>query len=309
MPATFHLQGHRGARGQKPENTLPSFECAFDAGVTSIETDVHLTRDGVPVLAHDPTIHARQYRGGPPDPVTRPALSTLTLAQLRSYQADKNPDPQRFPTQDNHLTPLARLFAEQHALDPWTPPTLADLLAFAEVYTGSLGREAGKSETHRAQASRVLFDLELKRVPFHPESIGDGFDGQTAGLLERQVVAAVRTAGVVARTIVRSFDHRCVRLCKELEPGLTTAVLIAATAPVEPAQLSRDAGAALYCPDYQFLDEGQIKQCHVAGVQVLPWTVNEPGDWERLVGWGVDGLTTDYPERLAEWLRGRGIDW
>src|SRR5262249_10549099 len=49
----FDLQGHRGARGLKPENTLPSFEAAIDAGATTIETDLHRTRDGVPVLVHD----------------------------------------------------------------------------------------------------------------------------------------------------------------------------------------------------------------------------------------------------------------
>ena len=54
MPDRFNLQGHRGARGLRPENTLPSFETALDLGVTSVETDLHLTRDSVPVLCHDP---------------------------------------------------------------------------------------------------------------------------------------------------------------------------------------------------------------------------------------------------------------
>ena len=52
-----------------------------------------------------------------------------------------------------------------------------------------------------------------------------------------------------------------------------------------------------------FLDEVQVRQCHAAGVRVLPWTANEPDEWQRLIGWGVDGITTDYPDRLAEMLR------
>ena len=71
----------------------------------------------------------------------------------------------------------------------------------------------------------------------------------------------------------------------------------------------RAAEADLYCPDVNFLDEPQVRQLHEAGVRVLPWTVNDEADWERLLGWGVDGITTDYPDRLADWLRRRGVEW
>src|SRR5713226_7104401 len=108
--ASFDLQGHRGARGLKPENTLPAFEVAFDLGVTSVETDVHLTRDGVAILTHDGSIHSRFCRLLPgstaPDPASQPLVSSLTLAQLRGYRADRNPDPGRFARQDAIVTPL-----------------------------------------------------------------------------------------------------------------------------------------------------------------------------------------------------------
>jgi glycerophosphoryl diester phosphodiesterase len=131
--------------------------------------------------------------------------------------------------------------------------------------------------------------------------------GSGPGLLEERVVEAVRRAGVVRRTVVRSFDHRCVLHLRGLEPGIRTAVLVAGTAPVDPAALARAAGADLYCPDANFLDELQVRQLQEAGVRVLPWTVNEPGDWLRLLEWGVDGITTDFPDRLAEVLRQRGV--
>ena len=96
MGNRFNLQGHRGARGLRPENTLPSFEVAFDVGVTSIETDVHLTRDGVPVLLHDATISDRLCRllpaAGSPDPSRRPLVRQLTLAELLGYAAERNPE-------------------------------------------------------------------------------------------------------------------------------------------------------------------------------------------------------------------------
>lgn len=98
-------------------------------------------------------------------------------------------------------------------------------------------------------------------------------------------------------------------LCR-LEARLTGAVLIAATAPAAPANLVREADVHIYCPHFAFLDKEQVDQVHQAGFRVLPWTVNEPDHWERLLRWGVDGITTDFPARLAEWLeQGRLAGW
>jgi glycerophosphoryl diester phosphodiesterase len=236
-----------------------------------------------------------------------PLVSRLTLADLRGYRADGNPDPSRFPDQSAVVTPLAALFAEQHGVHPYGIPTLEDLLQFTLAYAGKLGAQAGKSETQRQRARSVLFDLELKRVPFHPETINDRYDGTAPSLLEERIVETVQRVGVTARTTVRSFDHRCVRLLRQLEPGLTGAVLIAETAPVAPAELIERAHAQVYCPGYLFLDEAIVRQVHSAGARVLPWTVNQPEHWQRLLDWGVDGITTDIPDRLARYLGERGI--
>jgi glycerophosphoryl diester phosphodiesterase len=285
MTRRFDLQGHRGARGLKPENTLPAFEIAFDLGVTSVETDVRLTRDGVPVLFHD-------------DRVGAAPINSLTLAELRGYRADRNPDPARFPQQDAAVTPLARWFAERHGLDPFAPPRLAELFAFAADYAGELGRLAGKTATQRQHAASVRFDLELKYTPFRPQLSGDVSDSRGSALLEERLLEIVRAAGMIERTSVRSFDHRCMRALRQAEPRLTAGVLIAGTAPVAPADLVLRADAQVYCPDFEFLDQEQVRQCHAAGIRVVPWTVNEPADGQRLLDWGVDGITTDYPDRF-----------
>jgi glycerophosphoryl diester phosphodiesterase len=301
--ARFDLQGHRGARGLKPENTLPGFEVAFDLGVTSVETDVHLTRDHVPVLLHDPSV--------PPRP-TGFLVKDLTLARLRGsdgfgYRRDQNLDLERFPQQDAAVTPLAALYAQRAVLDPYTVLTVADLFAFAQAYAGELGAQAGKTTHQRERARQVCFDLELKRVPFPPDLIGDGFDGGAPALFEKQIVKDVREAGMIERTRVRSFDHRSVKAVRQLEPRIRTAVLIAETAPVAPAELVRRAGAQTYCPDFRFLDPPQVQQLHAEGIGVIAWTVNSPPDWEQLLEWGVDGITTDYPDQLATLLAERGI--
>jgi glycerophosphoryl diester phosphodiesterase len=308
---TFDLQGHRGARGLKPENTLPAFEVALDLGVTSIETDVHLTSDHVPVLFHDDRVTERLCRPLPGRVAASladgPAVSALTLAQLRGYRADRNPALERFPAQDPRVTPLAEQLAAEWHFDPYTPPTLAELFTFCAAYTRPDGQRAGKTTAHRARARQVRFDLELKRAPFRPTIIGDELPAQGPGLLEQLVVEAVRHAGVTERTVIRSFDHRSVAAVRQLEPGLTTAVLVAGMAPVAPAELAKSAGAQVYCPDVEFLDEAQVRQLHEEGVRVIPWTVNHPDDWQRLLDWGVDGITTDFPDKLAQVLRDRGI--
>ncbi len=166
MMRLFDLQGHRGARGLKPENSLPSFETAFDIGVSSVETDVHLTADGMVILVHDPFIGEKIYRrisADVPEPAETQLVSRLSLAQVRGYRGDKNPDPLRFPDQDAGKTPLANWFARSRDLDEYGIPTLADLLAFADAYGGEAGKRAGKT----VPAGSVL-TWKSSAFPFDP---------------------------------------------------------------------------------------------------------------------------------------------
>jgi glycerophosphoryl diester phosphodiesterase len=275
--------------------------------VCTVETDLHLTRDGVVVLCHDPVLGPRLHT--PPANASAPwrRIAEVTLPELRAYRAERNPDPGRFPGQGARVTPLAGWFAAEHGFDPWSPPTLGDLFRFAAAYAGEPGARAGKTDAQRARARHVRFDLELKRVPFHPETVNDGFTGRAPGRLEERVVEAVAAAGVVGRTNVRSFDHRSVYWLRQPEPALTGAVLIAETAPCAPAELAGRVGAALYAPDYRFLDEDLLRRAQADGLRVVPWTVNDPEHARRLLGWGVDGLTTDFPDRMADVLCAAGV--
>jgi glycerophosphoryl diester phosphodiesterase len=274
MPATaIEVQGHRGARGLLPENTLPSFEIALDVGVHSIETDIHLTLDDVPILFHDARI----------DEPGKPLVRSFTIDQLRRHRIG-NAVP----------TLVAQQYAAAYGFDSYAIPTLAELFDFVTCYAAS----PAKTKAQRECANRLIFDLELKRVPFEPETIGDG----DTGLLERQVLAAIRRAGVLKRTRVRSFDHRCVWAIKQLEPTLETGLLTYETAPKDVGAMMNAAGAQNYCPDYRFVDAEIVKQVHAAGMRIIPYTVNQPNDWKRLIAWGVDGITTDYPDRLIAWL-------
>jgi glycerophosphoryl diester phosphodiesterase len=242
LPA-FDIQGHRGAPHLRPENTLASFEAALDGGATSLECDVHVTADGVPVLCHDPWVE----------------------------------------------TAAGRRFVRDLTLAECSRPSLTDLYEFVRRYAGRRTKPA------------VVVDVEVKRYPYE-----DAGDGRLVRAIEEAVVAVIRTAGMnpAARqeTRVRSFDHRTVRRLVDAEPRLTGVAIVEGTAPVDLAAVVRAAGAKIYGPDFRFLDEEQVRQCHAAGIAVIPWTVNDPADWARLVAWDVDGITTDYPDRLAAFL-------
>ncbi len=304
----FELQGHRGARGLKPENTLPSFEAALDAGVSTIETDVHLTRDGVPVLCHDPVLGdaIASLLPGQEEPASR-AISQMTLEEVRRFTVDRNPDPERFPDQTSDETPMAHWHSFIRSVHPLAVPTLNDLLGFVEFCANNDLFEQPPQQ--RECARKVLIDVELKRIPFEPQTIGDDFDGSKPGAFERRVLESLRTSGLIKRCRVRSFDHRSLVAARKQEPHLTTALLIANTRPAFPEDLALGIEAKIYCPGYRFVDEDLVHRLHDNDLRVIPWTVNRAEDWERLVGWGVDGMTTDYPDRLARWLAERGIAW
>ena len=282
---TIEVQGHRGARGVAVENTLASFEAALDACVGSIETDVHLACDGVPVLLHDSRIEF-------PGPLTGRLVRSLTLAELRTLTL---PGPRERPAIS------ATRFAEAHGFGPFDVPTLADLLAFVKAYAG----DESKTPEQRMHARHVIVDVELKRTPFHAEYVGDGFTGAEPTTLERSVIAEIAQAEMFERARIRSFDHRSVQAARKLAPAIGVAFLVHNTVPANLEAWLGDADADCYCPDFAFVDGDVVYQAHCAGVRVIPYTVNNPADWSRLIEMGVDGITTDYPETLVAWLRNR----
>lgn len=293
--AAFDLQGHRGARGLAPENTLPAFERALALGVTTLELDVGVTADGVVVVAHDPYLNPAITRdaSGQWLAARGSLLKDLTLAQLRAYDVGRiHPE-----------APYARTFAQQQAVDGTRVPTLAQVFA--------LVRER--------RADHVRFNIETKLSPVRPEDTVS-VEAMTDALLD-----AVRAAGLRERVSIQSFDWRSLRRVQQREPGIPTVYLTVQTANNDNTRdgtwtagldlaehgsvprMVKAAGGAVWSPNAGALTAPLVEEAHALGLAVIPWTVNEPADMERIVGWGVDGLITDYPDRLREVLQRRGI--
>ena len=294
--AAFDLQGHRGARGLAPENTLPAFERALAIGVTTLELDVGMTSDGVVVVAHDPYLNpafTRDARGEWLPAGRGPLLRSLTFAELQAYDVGRiRPD-----------VPYAKTFALQQPVDGTRIPTLAQVFA--------LVRARG--------ASGVRFNIETKLSPQQPQ------DTAAPEVFAEAVLKVIREAGMRERVTLQSFDWRTLQRVQQLEPTIPTAYLTIQTANNDNVRdgswtaglrladhgsvprLVKAAGGRIWSPNAGALTKALVDEAHALGLQVIPWTVNEPADMERLVEWGVDGLISDYPDRLRAVLQRKGI--
>jgi glycerophosphoryl diester phosphodiesterase len=301
MTRWIEIQGHRGARALRPENTLPSFEAALDACVTSIETDLQLTKNGGIILHHDSCLNpslCSVVRGGKKRRFHQSArIAEFRSSTLQRFIADRNLDPMRFPAQAAERTSLSEWFARRHFRfphDPYALPLLEQLFDFVSDYAGELGERHGKSSDQRANALRVILDLEIKNEPF---------EARVPVSLLPAVAACISEKKMENRCRVRSFDHRIVKRFHQIMPMMEVGILVTGTVPVDPVRLTYDANATYYCPDYRSLDEEQVKRLRREEIRVLPWTVNQERDWKRLLEWNVDGITTDDPRRFAEYLK------
>lgn len=294
LPPGFDAEGHRGTRGLRPENTLPAFETALDLGVTTLELDLHFTQDGEVVVWHDPIIDDTKCRlpDDPPDPETpdprnplrRIFISQQPLSVVQSYRCDLNPDSERFPEQTAVSTPLAG--------NDYRIITLNELFDFVEQYANS----ELKTEAQRSNAATVQFNIETKREANHPEYIDDGFTGGEAGPFELAILAILNGRSLTPRVIIQSFDHRSLRAIRELDSEIRLAALTTG------GEAKLDVYAAykfnIWSPNQRDVTAELINKAHDEGLLVIPWTVNEAADMQRLLDWSVDGMITDYPDRL-----------
>ncbi len=300
LASGFDLQGHRGARGLAPENTLPAFAAALTLGVGALELDTAITKDGVVVVSHDARLNPDITRG--PDgrwlnPPTR-AVRTLTLDDVEHFDVGRIKPGSEY----------GRLFPDQKRMDGVRMPTLAQVF--------QLARSAGNSE--------VRFNIEIKTSPENPA------DTLAPEAFAKALLATIEHEGMAARVIVQSFDWRALKAVQALAPKIPTSYLsaqqrfldnIAAgkaegsdwTAGIQLRdhgslpKMVKAAGGAIWSPYHPELSADLVKEAHALGIKVIPWTVNKTEDMARLIDWGVDGLITDRPDFLREVMAGKNL--
>jgi glycerophosphoryl diester phosphodiesterase len=291
QPGEFDLQAHRGGRGETTEESLRAFAKSLELGVSTLELDIGITKDSQPLVWHDPTIQAQKcddtgpvFAGDPAYPYVGKLVHELTLAQIETLDCGKR---------------LAE-FPDAEVVRGNRIATLADVFALANSY------HAG-----------VRFNVETKVEADKP--------GASAGPQEfvDVILAAVRAAGKADRVEIQSFDWRTLPMVHAAEPSIPLVALydeqtwapgspwlagVDAAAVGDPMIGARLVGADLVSPDYGLVTgKAYVDRAHALGLKVIPWTVDDAGAMRKQIGYGVDGIITDFPTLLRGVLADLGM--
>ncbi|MEE2854866.1 MAG: glycerophosphodiester phosphodiesterase [Actinomycetota bacterium] len=280
-PPEFDLQAHRGGRGETTEESLRAFAKAIELGVSTLELDIVITKDAQPLVWHDPTIQpekcadtAPAYQNDPQYPYVGKLVHDLTLAQVDTLDCGHllGDYPRAEVVRGNRIATLPQVFA------------LAD----------SYGADA------------IRYNIETKVEADRP-----GASAEPQEFVD-VILAAVRSAGKVDRVQIQSFDWRTLPLVRGAEPSIPLVALYDdhtwAPGMGDPLIGARTVGADIVSPDYQLVTgKPYVERAHALGLKVIPWTVNDAAAMRQQIGFGVDGIITDYPTVLRSVLAELGM--
>jgi glycerophosphoryl diester phosphodiesterase len=292
----FDLQGHRGARGLMPENTLPGFRKALELGVDTIECDMAITRDGVVVIHHDLQLNPDITRGPEGQWLDKPGppISTLSFDELQRYDVGRLKPGSEY----------AKAFPDQQPVDGTRIPRLADLFDLVK----------------RSGNTRVGFDCETKLSPLERGVT------LTPEAFARRVIDEVRAAGMQQRMTIQSFDWSSLQVVQREAPEMRTMYLtsprtlapaadgtpspwLAGFAPAAHGgsvpRAVHAAGGRIWAPNQTFLTPALLAEARALGLTVIPWTVNDPAMMVKLLDMGVDGIISDRPDLVQVELKKR----
>jgi glycerophosphoryl diester phosphodiesterase len=235
--ARFDVSAHRGGRGLRPENTLPSFESGLDQLSTTLETDTGVSTDGVSLIWHDQYYHPRSCRRVDGQPYTME--KRIYLRDISSADAQKTLicDKLYFgPDQKNDLalSPVSVAFSKhENLINPYVPTYAAQLFRFVNFYVDYYRVGPGKSTPHAKEradnAARVRFNMETKILPENlpiPPGTPNPEEFQNHTVTPQAFVTALCGAAVVnhmdKRVEIQSFDYRTLILVEQQYPMLPT---------------------------------------------------------------------------------------
>jgi len=269
----FDVQGHRGARGLKPENTVEAFITALDLGVTTIEMDLAVTKDKQLVVSHEPWMSAEictdpSGNGFTTKEEKKYNLYQMTYTEVKQFDCGIKGN-EKFPEQIKMTA---------------VKPLLRDVIVSVEDHIRSISRY------------EVDYNIEIKSDEdgdnkFHPSP--EEFSDLVYDFLDQYLPWD--------RIVIQSFDFRVLKYWHEKHPEVRLAALVENLKSIDHNLEALGFNPAIYSPYYKLLSREKVEQLHHKKIRVIPWTVNEIKDMLSLKGMGVDGFITDYPDRARKY--------
>ena len=301
-PNHIKIYGHRGARGDLPENTLESFKYLFDNAINAYETDILITKDLIPVITHDfrldPSLTKDEAGNWIKDENIK--IFDLTYDEISKFDIGSL----------NKLSRYGRRFINQRSLENQKIPKLSELL---ELSSKNLLQD-------------LLINLEIKSTPDEKNLTPDPQD------LVQIVLNEINNSNLKDKIIISSFDWRILREVKKQSPEIARAYLtfqqekgmkikktiyskspwidhIPLTIVYDLPKIIKELGGSAWHPYYKDINKKAIKDAHDNNLPVNVWTVNDEDDMLKMIEYGVDGIMTDYPLRLKNLCEKRSINW
>ncbi|ODT35733.1 MAG: glycerophosphodiester phosphodiesterase [Niabella sp. SCN 42-15] len=272
LPA-FDKEGHRGARGLMPENTIPAMLKGIDLGVTTLEMDLQITKDKKVVVSHDPNFNANitttpQGKFLSKEEAKNLMLYSLNYDEIKKYDVGLKPHPD-FPRQQKIAV---------------HKPLLADLLDATEKYAKEKG-------------INILYNIEIKS-----NKKNDGINHPPVEEFVDLAMAVIHQKRIAGRTIIQSFDPRALVLMRKKYPSVKTSLLIEAFDKRSLDEQLKEIGftPTVYSPNHMLVTKQLVNACHQKGIKVVPWTINDLPRMKELIALGVDGIITDYPDLFGQ---------
>lgn len=268
VPAGFDWQGHRGCRGLKPENSVPAFMHALTfPEVTTLELDLAVSKDGKLMVSHEPFFNPAiclQTDGSrfSDSLAMKTPLWSLTADEIRQFDCGSMGNP-RFPEQEK-----MRVYK----------PTLREVVAQA-----------------RSVRPGIKWNMEIKSQPSWDNIFHPGVE-EFAALL----VSELTQLGIAGDVTVQSFDIRALEAMHRLAPEIPLAYLIENIGSVEHNLKKLSFTPDIYSPYYMTVDRKVVRTCRRHNMKLIPWTANDITAMRRLIRLGVDGIITDYPDRIRK---------
>jgi glycerophosphoryl diester phosphodiesterase len=263
----FDKQGHRGARGLMPENTVRAMLTAIDLGATTIGMNVVISKDNKVVLSHEPYFNNEIS--------LLPSGKPISLKDEKKYNLYKMnySEIMKFDVGSK----LHKRFPGQQKFKAYKP-LLTEVIDSVEAYV----------KLHKLPKPNYAIEIKTIRkgdVEFHP----------LPAEFSQLVMDVVEEKKMTKRTLIQSFDIRCLQYVHDKYPKVRTCLMIDEKEDFE--NNIKDLGFTpnVYSPYSVLVGKGLVDRCHAAGVQIVPWTVNSLKDINYMIGLGVDGIITDYP--------------